>query len=213
MPETEKQARAERMRELRKAAGFASQEALADAAGIERIEVNRVETGKNVLTSADLRASFARALDLDVADLTDYLDGTLSLTEVLVRRQARLNLPARDFLSRLERLERIGGLRQWVQTQDDVSLVELALAVEAIESGRAAPPTTKSGWSQFFMDLRAGRFMPTAVTVIPAAAASSPPRTSSHSRMKRPSLPARAPATTRPPASSRASGRPSGRKR
>lgn len=89
-PEGEKRARASRMRELRLALGFSTQEALANAspdARLERTYVVNAESGRNAVSTHDMQSRFAAALGVDVMDLASYLDGRLSKADVLARRE------------------------------------------------------------------------------------------------------------------------------
>lgn len=123
LSDAEKKLRGQRVRELRLALGFGTQESLAEAAGIERTYVNRVENGGNALTSAELQRSFADAMGLQVEALAQYLDGKLPLDEAVLRRRGASfkDMSARLFLRWVQSAPAI----KTVAARDDVSVLDL----------------------------------------------------------------------------------------
>lgn len=81
----------DKVRRLRQACGLTQDEVAARSGDLERFEVTKVETGKNKLQSDALRAKLAKAFGLTRDDFASYLDGTLSLEELLCRARG---LPA-----------------------------------------------------------------------------------------------------------------------
>jgi transcriptional regulator with XRE-family HTH domain len=79
---------ASRVRKLREALGF-TQEGLADEAGAARTDVVKVETGKNQLSTYELRKKFARALCLPIETFSAYIDGEADFDGVLREAQRR----------------------------------------------------------------------------------------------------------------------------
>lgn len=77
---------AEKARAIREALGC-TQEAIAERGGLERAEVNKVETGRNEATTWRIRRGLARAYGVTVETLSDCFDGILSVEELV--RQAR----------------------------------------------------------------------------------------------------------------------------
>lgn len=63
---------------LRKARGW-SQQALAERAGVQRVEILAVEKGRNKATSARMRDGLARAFELDPEKLSLVLSGEVAI--------------------------------------------------------------------------------------------------------------------------------------
>lgn len=74
------------MRQLRVALGFKTQDSLAQAAGIERVQINKIETGWDKLTSPEKNGKLAEALGISVGELVDYCAGKLTVEEIVTRR-------------------------------------------------------------------------------------------------------------------------------
>jgi len=85
----EDEARGARMAELRKALGFKRQEDLADAAKITRTRYNRVETGHDKMTSANLQGVLANLVGVKVGDLIEYARGYIALEDIMARRSGQ----------------------------------------------------------------------------------------------------------------------------
>lgn len=163
MSKAEKKRRGDRLRALRVALGFETQQALADAANdnLERTTVVQAETGTNVLTSFPLIRAFAKALGVGLEELYDYLGGSIDVADVLRRREEQ---QAKALLRRLGSLPR---LRTWIESAaNDVTVTELARAAALVESGRAAAYTSindvranvpDDGLHEFFQDIRGDR--------------------------------------------------------
>lgn len=77
----------ERFKKLRDVVGM-SQEDVADAGGIDRLDVQQFEKG-NKHNSHKVRRGLARGMNLTQDDLDDYLDGLISLEEAILRRRLR----------------------------------------------------------------------------------------------------------------------------
>ena len=75
----------ERVRALRKGTGQ-TQEQLADAGGLERVEVVNVESGRNQLTSVRVLRGLALGFGISVDDMIALVDGTLPVEDALARR-------------------------------------------------------------------------------------------------------------------------------
>lgn len=60
-----------------------TQEALALAGGLERVEVVGIENGKNNATTARVRRALARGARVGLEDLFEHLDGDLPLEELV----------------------------------------------------------------------------------------------------------------------------------
>lgn len=69
---------------LRDALGF-SQESFARRCGVARVEITKLETGKNKATSYDMRENLARGCGLTVADIKAYLEGDELLNVIVAR--------------------------------------------------------------------------------------------------------------------------------
>lgn len=72
-----------------------SQEALAKAAGLARVEVVHVEGGKNHGTSARMRAALAKGLGLDREDVDQIFGGALGLDAALAKVEKKRKAAAR----------------------------------------------------------------------------------------------------------------------
>lgn len=70
------------IRKIRQALGL-SQEALAKAAGLARVEVVHLEGGKNQGTSARMRSAIAKGLGLDRADVDEIFAGAFGVGAAL----------------------------------------------------------------------------------------------------------------------------------
>lgn len=77
-----------RVKLLRGALGL-TQEAMATAAGLERVVLVQVESGKNQASSYAIRAALAIGTDVPLEALADYLDGALPLRGLLALRGMR----------------------------------------------------------------------------------------------------------------------------
>ena len=75
----------ELVKALRIALGL-TQDQLAEAGGLTRVEVSHLETGKNKATSNRIRQLLARAAAVQVDDINAYLDGDIHLEALMVRR-------------------------------------------------------------------------------------------------------------------------------
>lgn len=86
----EKPTVAEVVLELRKALGLTQKE-LAKAAGVKRVEINKVENGHNQATSPRMRGGLLKAFHLDSVDFSDLLAGKIGLKNValLVQKTVR----------------------------------------------------------------------------------------------------------------------------
>lgn len=86
----------ERVRALRKAVGL-TQEQVAIAAGLERVEVVQIETGKNKATSARMQKGLAKSFHLSVDEIGRVLSGALDTepAAALYRKRARAASPTR----------------------------------------------------------------------------------------------------------------------
>lgn len=73
---------AQRVRELRKARGL-TQEQLAVAGGLERVEVVQIESGKNQAGSSRIGRALAKGARVGLEDLFKYLDGEIGLDDLL----------------------------------------------------------------------------------------------------------------------------------
>lgn len=76
-----------RVRALRTKLGW-SQEELALRAAVHRVNIVRVETGSNKLSSYAMRAALARGFGLTLEDVNAFLAGRLSIKQALSRRAA-----------------------------------------------------------------------------------------------------------------------------
>ncbi len=81
-----------RVKALRAALGL-TQEKVALAGGLGRLEVVKVETGKNQATTDHIRAGLARAFGISRDDFAEYIGGAIDITEVLQRRKLALVVP------------------------------------------------------------------------------------------------------------------------
>ncbi len=79
---------ADRVRRLRERSGL-TQAQVAERAGLERVEVNQIERGKNSCGSWRVRAGLATAFSVRVSTMAEYLDGTIDLAEVASRIAAK----------------------------------------------------------------------------------------------------------------------------
>jgi transcriptional regulator with XRE-family HTH domain len=75
----------ERVREMRKALGL-TQEGLAKAAGLNRIEIMKVERGTNKASSHRMRCALASGFGLSREDSDDLLEGRITVRTALGRR-------------------------------------------------------------------------------------------------------------------------------
>ena len=73
-----------RVRSLRQALGL-TQEKLADASGLARDEVCRLETGWNRATSGRVRQGLARGFGLTLEDTFAFVEGRLSVVAAAMR--------------------------------------------------------------------------------------------------------------------------------
>lgn len=80
-----------RLRELRKALGLTQQE-LADRAGLERVEVVNLESGRNKATALRILRGLAKGFALSLQDMADFIDGSLTTEEA----RARISDPEAD---------------------------------------------------------------------------------------------------------------------
>jgi transcriptional regulator with XRE-family HTH domain len=94
MSDEEKQERADRVRALRKAAGFTSADHAAAKADIDRSMWVKFETAKNAMTTADAQDAVARAVGADRGDVDEYLDGKIELSTLLERIETDRRYPA-----------------------------------------------------------------------------------------------------------------------
>lgn len=62
-----------------------SQDSLARRCGLARVEITKLETGRNKATSFEIRASLARGFGLQTDDMSGYLSGKISLDEIVAR--------------------------------------------------------------------------------------------------------------------------------
>jgi len=74
-----------RVSAMRKLLGL-TQEQLADAGGLTRPEVVKIEGGQNQATTDRIRGGLALAFGLTRDDLSDFLDGAIDLDEATARR-------------------------------------------------------------------------------------------------------------------------------
>lgn len=74
------------LRPLRKAAKL-TQQTLADAAGLTRLEIVNLEGGRNRGTRHRIHTGLAHAFGVTVETLDAYLDGKIDLPDLLERRQ------------------------------------------------------------------------------------------------------------------------------
>jgi len=79
---------ADRVRRLRERSGL-TQAQVAERAGLERVEVNQIERGKNSCGSWRVRAGLATAFSVRVSTMAEYLDGEIDLAEVSARIGAK----------------------------------------------------------------------------------------------------------------------------
>lgn len=77
----------ERVRALRAALKM-TQEQLADASGLDRVEVSNLEVGRNQATSTRILKGLARGFGLDLQAMSDFVDGALSVEEAVQLRGA-----------------------------------------------------------------------------------------------------------------------------
>lgn len=78
------------VRELRRSLEYTQEQVATRSRGIlRRVDVNKVESGANAANSARVRTGLAAAFDLSRDDLAEYLDGSISVDEVLARRICR----------------------------------------------------------------------------------------------------------------------------
>jgi transcriptional regulator with XRE-family HTH domain len=77
-----------RVRLLRVAMGM-TQEALAEAAGLDRPVMVQIESGRNQATSYAIRAALALGADVPLEALAEYLDGHLLLRGLVALRGMR----------------------------------------------------------------------------------------------------------------------------
>ncbi len=92
----EDRARGERIKKLRLALGFESQEKFAEHADMERVVYNRIETGKSRLQSPKQQQRLAEALGITRGVLVDYIGDLITLEEVKARREGRwVDVPER----------------------------------------------------------------------------------------------------------------------
>lgn len=166
MSDEAKRERGRRLQELRLALGFATQEALSDAAGdsIERTYVNRIENGKNALTSVALQRALAEALGLRVEDFADYLDGGVSLVEILRRRDDTMHGRGPVDLKAVvlvHAIEKLPGLRKWIEKNPSkLTVADLIRGVAVYEENKPRAREDGeplNGWGSFFDDALAGR--------------------------------------------------------
>lgn len=73
---------AARVKALRAARGF-TQEQLAHAGGLERVEIVSIETGRNQAGTARIRKALARGARVGLDEMFRYLDGEIELDELL----------------------------------------------------------------------------------------------------------------------------------
>lgn len=86
----------ERVRALRKGVGL-TQEQVALAGGVERVEIVAVETGKNKATSGRMQAALAKAFLMSEAEVRQLLSGDLGAepAAALYRKRARAAAPTK----------------------------------------------------------------------------------------------------------------------
>ena len=77
----------ERVRALRVALKL-TQEQLADRSGLERVEISNLESGRNQATSTRILKGLARGFELSLQDMSDVIDGELTVDEAVRRRGA-----------------------------------------------------------------------------------------------------------------------------
>jgi transcriptional regulator with XRE-family HTH domain len=94
----------DRIKALRKALGL-TQEALAERADLERVEISNLESGRNQATSVRILKGLARGFGLELQDASDLVDGVLDVETAVQRSQARPPDPrsARDLAAGLAR--------------------------------------------------------------------------------------------------------------
>lgn len=87
MPDTEKKARAVRVRRLREALGM-TQEDVANASGehLDRPSVVKIESGDNAATGSKAQRGLSKAFSLSHDDVVAFLDGDITIDEAMRRR-------------------------------------------------------------------------------------------------------------------------------
>lgn len=72
----------ERVRAVRLALGL-TQEGVAEAAGVQRVDIVKIEGGDNAATSWRIRSGLAQAFGVNVQALSDLLDGLTDVDELV----------------------------------------------------------------------------------------------------------------------------------
>lgn len=66
-----------------------TQQKLADRAGLERVEIVNLESGRNQATAVRILKGLARGLGLSLQETADFLDGFLPVEDALAKIQGR----------------------------------------------------------------------------------------------------------------------------
>lgn len=70
-----------------------TQDRLAELAGLDRVDVNKVENGSNDATTVRVRDGLARAFGASRDDMADYIEGRIDLAEFVDRVEKRKTGP------------------------------------------------------------------------------------------------------------------------
>lgn len=165
MPDSEKAERARRIRALREHFEL-TQEQAAEKGGFKRELMSKFESGKNSATTYETQRALARSFELRPEHVAEYLDGELSLEELIDRRNHAVHSGAPFDMKALELVNAVKdfpGLNQYIiDHPKGLTVAELAKGIATYRQMAAPRSQTGKGvaplgdWGEFFRRLREG---------------------------------------------------------